>query len=374
MAQIRISLCSCAIVVSCWLAPLSAAEPVIIADEDAPSAPQQPQLSIDDSGVVHLAYAIGDTTYYARSTDGGKSFAKSVSLPPALDISLGMRRGPRIAVAGDAVCISVIGGRQGKGRDGDLLAFKSAGDGRSWQGPFMVNDVAGSAREGLHAMAAGAGGKLCSVWLDLRAKGTQIWSATSEDSGETWSKNVLVYKSPDGSVCECCHPSVTFDQRGNIHVLWRNALAGARDMYVATSADGGKSFGAATKLGTGSWPLEACPMDGGALAASADAKLASVWRRDKTVYLASSIKAKEEKLGEGEQPWLAATADGPAAVWLTKRGGSLMVKTPGKSAIMLAENCSDPVIAASPKGVPVLVAWEHQEGSSTQIVCQRLGK
>ena len=32
--------------------------------------------------------------------------------------------------------------------------------------------------------------------------------------GAAWSKNALVYRSPAGNVCECCHPSVAFGLRG----------------------------------------------------------------------------------------------------------------------------------------------------------------
>ncbi len=45
-------------------------------------------------------------------------------------------------------------------------------------------------------------------WLDLREKGTVLYASKSMDHGETWSKNILVYRSPDGSICECCHPSI----------------------------------------------------------------------------------------------------------------------------------------------------------------------
>lgn len=358
-----------------WLATrLTAAEVVVVAEGGAPRAPQQPQLHIDDAGVVHLAYAVGDTTYYARSADGGKSFAKPVALPPAHDISLGMRRGPRIASTGEVICVTVIGGRQGKGRDGDLLAFRSIDDGRTWQGPVAVNDVANAAREGLHAMAAGPEGQLGCVWLDLRSRGTQVMASTSDDGGKTWSKNVRVYRSPGGSVCECCHPSVAFDRQGSIHVLWRNSLNGARDMYVASSRDGGKAFGEAKKLGRGTWTLKACPMDGGALAPLSGGALATVWRRKNEVFLTRAMDDEEQSLGAGEQPWLAATPAGPAAVWLTKRGGDLLFKAPGGSAVTLAAGASDPVIAAAPEGRLLVAAWEWQDGDQTQIVCRALGE
>jgi len=350
----------------------SAAEPVELDRGAAPHNPQQPQVAVDARGAIHVVYGVGDLARYCRSDDGGKSFGKPVDLPAANDISLGLRRGPRIAVSDKAICVTVIGGKQGKGRDGDLLAIRSVDGGKSWAAPVQVNDVTDAAREGLHAMCAGPKGEMHCVWLDLRNGKTEVMASTSTNDGITWGKNVLVYKSPDGSVCECCHPSVTTDGRGRIHAQWRNSVDGARDIYVASSMDGGKTFGKASKLGAGSWPLDACPMDGGAIATSAGGKLASAWRRDKAVFLSLEGEAKEQRLGAGEQPWIAATDAGPFVVWLKKRGDIAYLLTPeSKSPIELASHAADPVIAAGPNGRgPVVAVWEHRDGTNYTVQCQ----
>lgn len=347
-------------------------EPVVLARGAAPAHPQQPQLAVDTNGAIHAVYGVGDSIRYCRSDDGGKSFSEPAALPSVFDMSLGMRRGPRIAVSLEAVCVTAIGGRQGKGRDGDVLALRSTDGGKTWSEPVLVNDTADSAREGLHAMSSGPSGELCCVWLDLRNQKTEIMASTSRDGGATWSTNMLVYKSPDGSVCECCHPSVAYGSKGAIHVMWRNSLAGARDMYVATSVDGGKTYGAAIKLGTGSWPLKACPMDGGSIAPLADGKLASVWRRDKSVYLAVEGQSEEKLLGAGEQPWITAAAEGPFVVWLSKRGSTAHLLSPTSSSSgTLSANAAEPVVAAGPGGRgPVVAAWESREGSNHTIQVQ----
>lgn len=349
-----------------------AAEPVELDRGAAPYNPQQPQVAVDGRGFIHVVYGIGNLARYRCSDDGGKSFGKPVDLPSAHDMSLGMRRGPRIAVSDRSICVSVIGGKQGKGQDGDLLAMRSVDGGVTWIGPVQVNDTADSAREGLHAMSVGSNGEMCCVWLDLRNGKTEVMASVSTDGGGSWSKNVLVYKSPDGSVCECCHPSVVIDSNGRIHAQWRNAVGGARDIYVASSTDGGKTFGKATKLGVGSWPLDACPMDGGAIAVGAGGKLASAWRRDNTVFLSLEGERDERRLGVGEQPWIATTDAGPFVIWLKKRGGVAYLHTPGsKSSIELASHAADPIIAAGPNGRgPVVAAWEHRDGKNYTVQCQ----
>jgi hypothetical protein len=309
---------------------------------------------------------------YRRSDDGGKTFAPPVDLPVVHAMSLGMRRGPRIAASDKSLCITAIGGKQGKGRDGDLLAMRSVDGGKTWNGPVQVNDTADSAREGLHAMSAGPSGQLCCVWLDLRNSKTEVMASVSTDGGQTWGKNALVYRSPDGSVCECCHPSVAVDPQGRIFVQWRNSLAGARDMYVASSVDGGKTFGKAAKLGSGSWPLKACPMDGGAIAVATAGKVATAWRRDKAIFLMLAGQREERSLGAGEQPWIAATPDGPFVVWVKKRGEAALLLTPGSSSpIELAAHANDPVITSGPTGQrPVVAVWESRDGKNDTIQCQ----
>ena len=355
-----------------WWSPATGSEPVELARGTAPQHPQQPQISIDGKGAIHVVFGVQDEIRYCRSVDGGRTFTAPTPLPNVHEMSLGMRRGPRIAALESALCVTAIGGKQGKGRDGDLLALRSIDQGKTWEESVRVNDVADAAREGLHAMAAGPGNLLCCVWLDLRNGETEVRASISADGGKSWGENALVYRSPDGSVCECCHPSVVFDEGGRIFVLWRNSLAGARDMYVATSSDQGKTFGKAAKLGSGTWPLDACPMDGGAIAAISPGKFATAWRRDKTVYLQLAEGKTERRLGPGEQPWIAATADGPYVAWLNKRGDALLLLTPGSSSpVKLAPHANDPVIATGPAGGGLVVAaWEAHEGKTYKILCQ----
>jgi BNR repeat-like domain len=351
-----------------------AARPIELASGTPPNHPQQPQVAVDGAGGIHVVFGIGDQIRYCRSADGGKSFSNPVNLPLVSNMSLGMRRGPRVAAAEHFVCVTAIGGKQGKGRDGDILAFRSTDGGKSWQVPTTVNDEPAAAREGLHAMAAGPNGELCCVWLDLRNKGTKIFASTSSDGGATWTKNLLVYESPDGHVCECCHPSVTFDAQGGLYVMWRNALAGNRDLYACTSTDAGKTFSPASKLGEGTWPLKACPMDGGAVAALAPWKFATAWRRDKQIFLTLPGEPKERLLGSGEQPWIAATADGPFVVWVKKRGEQLCFLRPGdREAVEIARHAADPVVASSSTGTgPLVAVWESRDAGRYAIQCQIL--
>lgn len=334
-----------------------AAEPVVIARDAEKQPCKQPQIACGTDGSIDVAYGIGDTVFYSRSSDGGESFTPATEAFRCPNLSLGMRRGPRIALAGTIPVITAIGGPQGKGRDGDLQAWRWIPDSGSWSGPVNVNDAPASAREGLHGMAAGPDGSVWCTWLDLRSGKTEIYAACSTDSGATWGANQLVYHSPSGSVCECCHPSITVDAAGKVSILFRNSLGGNRDMYLTTSTDG-KRFAPAKKVGTGAWKLDACPMDGGMLAVDGKERLYTVWRRDKALFLTSG-GPKETPLGLGEQPWLAATAKGPIAVWINRREGDLWLLRPkAKEPTRLASDARDPVVVALPGKDRAVVGWE----------------
>jgi hypothetical protein len=221
-------------------------------------------------------------------------------------------------------------------------------------------------------MASGADGSIWCVWLDLRDKKSEIYATVSKDDGATWEANQCVYRSPDGSVCECCHPSVIVN--GNsVHVLFRNSIGGDRDMYVASSEDDGKSFSPGKKLGSGTWTLDACPMDGGMLAAGPKGLLETVWRRDGNVYTTTGDGSPEVLLGKGQQPWIAGTSKGSVIVWTVGREGDLLVQSsvsgqPQK----LAEAARDPMITAASNGKgPVIACWESKFNGESVVLAAR---
>lgn len=353
--------------------PLSAAEPTLVASGSGGESPKQPQVATTKDGTVHLVYGVGDAVLYTQSTDTGATFSKPLEAFHVPNMALGMRRGPRINVAGTSIVVTAIGGREGKGRDGDVLAWRSADEGATWQGPVRINGAADSAREGLHGMASGPDGTVWVTWLDLREKRTEVYVSKSPDGGATWQPNIRAYRSPDGNVCECCHPSIMVSD-GAVHVMFRNALAGNRDMYLATSKDDGKTFLPAKKLGQGSWKLNACPMDGGMLAADPKGSLVTVWRRDSEIFMASSTGGREQLLGRGEQPWIASSAKGPVIIWTAGREGDLLILSPAsKQPLKLTGGARDPMVSSATDGEgPVVACWESKLNGQAAIFAARV--
>ncbi len=334
---------------------------LLLAVHIAPSGAQieyrQPQLAAT-ADLVAVTFGADKSIYFSASRDRGQTFSAPVRVAEAPLLSLGRHRGPRVAITPSAIVISaVVGTKMPPGSDGDLKAWRSIDGGATWSGGVSINDVPGSAREGLHSMAAGGNGLLFATWLDLRSKGTRLYGASSRDGGATWSKNVLVYESPSGTICQCCHPTAIVDSKGEIHVMWRNALEGNRDMYVAHSRDGGASFSAAKKMGADSWRLDACPMDGGGLTMDPHGKLVSIWRRENEVFMAQE-GSPEKKIETGKDAAIAGGPGGVYAIWNTS--GAVHAHVAGNpQPIVLADQGAFPQLIAVPDG-PVLAAWEDK--------------
>lgn len=352
----------------CFATLCGQAAPFVVQGEQL--QPKQPQLAVGPQKAIHLVFGSDGHAYHCVSEDVGATFSKPQRVGEINLVAVGMRRGPRVATTKDAVVVTAIGSELVGGRQGNLFAWRSIDDGMTWQRPARVNDVDASAREGLHAMAAGPKGELYCVWLDLRNKGTEIVGSGSDDGGKTWSKNAIVYRSPDGSVCECCHPSVTISASGKLLVMWRNSLDGNRDMYLAESEDRGKTFGSAQRLGEGHWKLDECPMDGGAIAVDNTGNIHATWRRNRAVYLTQTTPKSEVHLGYGVQPWIALGSGGVITTWITRRPGDLMLMLPGdREPRRIATNARDPVVVGV--GNTAIVAWESDEGARAIINVDR---
>jgi hypothetical protein len=325
---------------------------------------KQPQLATG-AGMTALAFGNGNSIWFSRSLDNGRTFSKPVEVAKVPVLMLGRHRGPRIAIAGNTIVISAVYGQTpatspqpySLPASGDLAAWRSTDGGRTWSQPVVINDTGGAAREGLHAMAAGENGQIAAVWLDLRKKGTHLYGAYSQDAGKTWSKNILIYESPGGTICQCCHPSLVSSGKDTYAVMFRNAADGNRDMYLSEWHVGG-TVSPAKKLGEGSWHLDICPMDGGGLARQGNG-VVTVWRRDHTIFF-DTPGASEKALGDGKDAAIAASPKGTYVAW-TDGMGIQLHKSGKDTPISLSPTGSFPALTVLPNG-SVLAVWE-QDGA-----------
>jgi len=352
---------------------------------DRDPAARQPQVAIDAKQRVYIAYAAGTEIRCASSLDGGQTFSNPLVVAKVPKLALGMRRGPRIAATNDAVVITAIiraeneqelaaakGLKKYESATGSLVAWRSVDRGKTWSGPVTLNTVPDSAREGLDALAARPDGTFFCAWLDLRLGTMSLFGSRSANHGESWEPDHELHRSPEKAICTCCHPSLAFAPNGDLLLMWRDEIKGARDMYLRRSADAGETFGPAEKLGKRTWIYAQCPMDGGSIAVEANGKVTTGWMRAGETFLAGP--GSEESLGQGVQPWITATPQGVASVWLMKRPGPLVALLPGSvKPVTLSATANDPVIASAPgANAPVIAAWENtsekEKGISVQVL------
>jgi hypothetical protein len=186
----------------------------------------------------------------------------------------------------------------------------------------------------------------------------KLFAALSPDGGITWGADFLIYASPSGSICECCKPSVVADDNGSVAVLFRNDLEGNRDMYLALSNDAGISFGTAEKQGTESWPLNGCPMDGGAVAIDAAGNVQVIWQRMGVVYTGNAQESELER-AKGRNGRVAVANEGLFFAWLEEN--SVMLQTPGSASAELMGHGIALQLAANALQDRVVLVWNNYD-------------
>ncbi len=308
---------------------------------------QMPNLIKDKEDNLHLVFGSGDSIMYSFSPDNGETFSSSlIAVLPELAAS--HTRGPQIAATRKGLTVIACNSL------GDIFSYNKTNAGQ-WQKTGKVNDADTVAKEGLMALS-GDEENAFAVWLDVRGnKHNKIYGAKSVDGGKTWSKNIMVYTSPDTSVCECCKPSVTV-KGSNVYVMFRNRLQGNRDLYLIQSKDKANSFGQAKKLGEGNWKLDGCPMDGGGLAINKNNEIQTVWRRQGKVYAAMPGKPEKE-IGAGKGCTLETVNGKNVYAWI--ENGEVIIITPQGQKKVLGKG-SQPIVRAL-NNEHVICIWENEK-------------
>ena len=322
------------------------AAPVEILPADLRGA-VQPQVAVAASGRIHVVFGKDSALYHTGSPDG-LTFSTPVKVGELDKLALGMRRGPRVTATEERVLVTAI-----SHADGNLHAWTSPDIGKTWKESPALNTTPGSAREGLQALAGDGRGRVVATWLDSRTGGMEPWFRLSRDGGATWAPDASIYASPDGHVCECCAPNVAISSTGEIAVTWRNWVGGSRDLYLAESRDG-LVFSPARKLGTGSWKLEGCPMDGGGLAFAPAGDWIAVWRREKAIFASEAGIPEAPVASDATQPLVAYAGKTPLILW--EANGSVMLRKGSDEPVVFARDAKAASIASGP--LKAAIVWE----------------
>ncbi|AYB31865.1 hypothetical protein [Chryseolinea soli] len=313
---------------------------------------EQPQMTVDSKGTVRLVFGEKDKIFYSVSNDKGSTFSKPVFVGEVKEMHLGMTRGPQLATSKDYSVVTAID------KKGTIHSFRLTHKTGAWEKIKNANDVEASAPEGLMSIAADAKNNFYAVWLDLRDNNNNNICFATLKENSTWSKNKLVYRSPEGHVCECCKPSIAVKDNG-VSIMFRNWLKGSRDLYLITSSNGGETFSEGQKLGNGTWPLKGCPMDGGGLTVDLKNNIHTAWQRDGQIYYAQPGQP-ERIIGEGRSVGMS----GNLLTW--EKGSDLFVKPLNGTPQKIGEGTALKVYEFTDRSI--LAVWEKDD----QVVFKRI--
>jgi len=208
----------------------------------------QPQVAAQGD-TIHLIYFTGDPkagdVNYARSTDGGRTFAKAIRVnsEPASALAVGTVRGPRMAVGKDGrVHVAWMGSDRatprGPGNSVPMLytRLNDAGDAFEPQRNIIAEHPG---LDGGGTVAADERGNVYVVWhapgkaKEESEQGRVVWVAPSTDEGKTFAPEHR-FNRDDAGVCACCNLDAYIDPRGALLVLYRTASERVhRDIHVA---------------------------------------------------------------------------------------------------------------------------------------------
>lgn len=244
-----------------------------------------PFVAADSHGGFYLVYierTSGASNVMLRRSANGQNFSNPIRVNDrAGDAVVRNENPPKVAVApnGDVdVCWASERGRW----KGDIRFARSTDGGKTFAPAITLNsDAAGEpAGHAFQSIAMDARGRVFVAWIDERNKqpedrGAEIWLSTSEDGGQTFLRDHRILS----DVCECCRTNLQIDSDDRLFLSYRTVPAQGRmmrDIMVARSDDGGKTF-TQTAVSHDGWEINGCPVAGPALSVDKAGRITVIW-------------------------------------------------------------------------------------------------
>ncbi|WP_225616381.1 sialidase family protein [Methylomonas albis] len=241
--------------------------------------------TFDDKGTLWLAWVVRDHVYVQSSADKGVSFSKPVAVNTESE-SIAAHGEYRPKIKLDALGNIYLTWTQNleKRHTGHIRFSRSTDGGKSFSKPVTVNDNPDVIGHRFDALAVGNNGEIFVAWLDARDKekakvakqefaGTAVYYAWSDDGGKSFYPNKVV--APHS--CECCRLGVEIDADNLPVVLWRHVYDGnIRDHALVKFTDW-HTPGAVQRVSEENWKIDACPHHGPALSIANNGVYHAVW-------------------------------------------------------------------------------------------------
>ncbi|MBI3609344.1 MAG: exo-alpha-sialidase [Nitrospirae bacterium] len=176
--------------------------------------------------------------FFARSVDGGRTFGPNKRVND--DTTTSVQYKPGIGV--DAQGTIYVAWRDGRKGNADIFFARSTDGGKTFSKNLQLNDDRGAAYQGNPTLAVNSKGWAVVAWTDARNGKDDIYMTVSKDQGRTFSTNRRVNDDPEAT--DHSHPSVAVDAQGVIYAAWEDFRNDNFDIYFTKSFDGGATFSA----------------------------------------------------------------------------------------------------------------------------------
>jgi hypothetical protein len=257
--------------------------------------------------VVWAATTEGETNIHsAVSEDDGRTFSSPVRVNNIEgDARVNGEQAPRVAVGRDIV----VAWQSRQSGTSQIRVARSTDGGHSFGRAETIHDSSLTGARGWSSLVLDQDGAAHVAWLDGRnarkpaaasaARGAGHSAGGGHAHAEPTRQDIFhMTLSADGSrqespvaanVCFCCKTSVATGSaqtgaqrdggpRGVVYVAWRHIYpVNLRDMAVAASTDGGRTFSQPVRVSEDGWQLEGCPEDGPSIAVGPDGTLHIAW-------------------------------------------------------------------------------------------------
>jgi hypothetical protein len=255
--------------------------------------------------------ATGTDIFLALSDDGGRTFGAPLRVNDVGgDASANGEQPPRVVVKGNALSVIWVSKRGGAT---GIRTAASDDAGATFGATRTISPPGATGARGWESAAFSDDGALHAAWLDGRnasasaraaadtsASSVQATAGKSAPAGgqsgapaahvhhdgpmrqdiyhAMWTGSEAPIETPVATnVCFCCKTAIV--TRGtDVYIAWRHLFpGGVRDIAVARSSDGGRTFSEPVRVSADNWKIDACPDDGPAMSIGADGALSVVW-------------------------------------------------------------------------------------------------
>lgn len=380
----------------------------------ADSGAARPTTAVDpQGGSVYVAYASkarGERNVYVSRLEAGRA---------ALGAPVRVNDRPGDAAAHPQAPAQVAVGPEGtvyvawiaqvpvEGRRfpaSDIRLARSTDGGRTFAPAITVHEDAGfPTSHHFHNLAAGPDGTVYVSWLDGSARdraerargtvaegnghgggddglpGTELHVARSTDGGRTFEAGVVVAE----GTCQCCRTALAVGGDGTVYVAWRHIFGGtARDIGLAHSADGGRTFSEPVRVHADEWQINGCPHAGPALAVDAQDRVHVAWytgaeqtagiyytasHRGGAVFGPAAVLARDVPVAQVGAA-LDGTDGGTWIVWEHPMRDSLyLLQVEGDAVRPAAASLSGSMPSIASAGGTIAFAWQDEAGIRLRV-------